>query len=233
MNERDHDNFDEFAKEYQNIINGTLKISGAERNYFSEYKIKELLRYERQDAQMTMLDFGCGDGNSVVYMRELFPNATLFGTDVSELSIEEANNKKIPSAQFKPYNGTVLPYADNSLDVAFTSMVFHHIAFEHHERLCKEIIRVLKPGGRFYLFEHNPNNPVTRKIVRECEFDHDAILLPSKYSKTLLKTAGFRSLGLTFTLFYPRHLVFRWLLWTERLLGWVPMGAQYFVRAIK
>lgn len=233
MEPRKHDNFDEFARDYDDVHAQTLDISGADRDYFSEYKIEEMARHEDVSSNLSMLDFGCGDGNSVKYMRKFFPKADLNGTDVSELSIKEADAKKIPGAKFKPYDAVTLPFEDNQLDVVFTSMVFHHISFDLHDGILKEIHRVLKPGGRFYIFEHNPLNPVTRKIVRECEFDHDAILLPHKYTNKMLDKGGFTSRNIWFTLFLPRHWIFRWALMTERLIQWLPIGAQYYVRAVK
>lgn len=233
MAERKHDNFDQFAKDYNEVHAKTLDMSGADRDYFSEYKIEEVARHEDVSSKLSMLDFGCGDGNSVKYMREYFPNADLFGTDVSEKSVEEAKAKNIPESQFKPYDGETLPFDNESMDVVFTSMVFHHISFDRHDALLGEIKRVLKPSGRFYIFEHNPLNPVTRKIVRECEFDHDAILLPHKYTNQMLDKGGFASRNIWFTLFLPRHWVFRWALFTERLIQWLPIGAQYYVRAVK
>jgi ubiquinone/menaquinone biosynthesis C-methylase UbiE len=233
METRKHDNFDEFARNYDDVHAETLDISGADRDYFSEYKIEEMARHEDVSSDLSILDFGCGDGNSVKYMRKHFPKADLNGTDVSEVSIEEADDKKITGAKFKSYDGVTLPFEDNQLDAVFTSMVFHHISFDLHDGILKEIHRILKPGGRFYIFEHNPLNPVTRKIVRECEFDHDAILLQHKYTNKMLDKAGFTSRNLWFTLFLPRHWVFRWALMAERLIQWLPLGAQYYVRAVK
>jgi trans-aconitate methyltransferase len=80
-----------------------------------------------------MRDFGCGDDTSVKYMREIFPNANLFGTDVSEKSVEETEQKEIPGAKFISYDGKTLPYGDNSMDIIFTPMVFHYINFERHD----------------------------------------------------------------------------------------------------
>jgi ubiquinone/menaquinone biosynthesis C-methylase UbiE len=233
MEPRKHDNFDEFARDYDEVHAETLDISGADRDYFSKYKIEEMARHEDVSANLKMLDFGCGDGNSVKYMREYFSKADLNGTDVSEKSIEEAKAKKIAGAKFTPYDGEALPFEDASMDVIFTSMVFHHISFDRHDALLAEIKRVLKPGGRFYIFEHNPLNPVTRKIVRECAFDDDAILLPHKYTNQMLDKGGFASRNIWFTLFLPRHWIFRWALITERLIQWLPIGAQYYVRAVK
>ncbi len=233
MESRKHDNFDQFARDYDEVHAETLDISGANRDYFSEYKIEEMSRHEDRSSSLSMVDFGCGDGNSVKYMREYFPNAELFGTDVSELSIEEATEKKVSRAIFKPYDGTSLPFDDESIDVVFTSMVFHHISFDRHEDLLAEIKRILKPNGRFYIFEHNPLNPVTRKIVRECAFDDEAILLPHTYTNKMLVKGAFTSQRTLFTLFLPRHKLFRWALKSERLIQWLPLGAQYYVRAVK
>lgn len=93
MEIRKHDNFDQFAKDYNQVHAETLNISGADRDYFSEYKIAEMTRHEDVASKVSILDFGCGDGNSVRYMRKYFPQAQLHGTDVSEMSIEEAKGK--------------------------------------------------------------------------------------------------------------------------------------------
>jgi len=233
MGDRKHDNFDEFAQDYDDVHAKTLNISGADRNYFSEYKIAEIARHELSSSPISVLDFGCGDGNSVKYMEEYFPSALLYGTDVSSLSINEAREKNIRNARFFNYNGISLPFEEESFDVVFTSMVFHHINFSLHKKVLSEIFRVLKPGGRFYIFEHNPLNPMTQKIVRECAFDHDAVLLPHRYTEKLLVDRGFRLAEVRFTLFFPRHGVFRWLFPTERYLEKFPFGAQYYFRSVK
>ena len=36
---------------------------------------------------------------------------------------------------------------------------------------------MLSEKGNIFITEHNPYNPVTRKIVSECAYDKDAILL--------------------------------------------------------
>jgi hypothetical protein len=40
----------------------------------------------------------------------------------------------------------------------------------------------LKEDGHFIIFEHNPINPVTRHLVKNCPFDADAVLLSTKPS---------------------------------------------------
>ncbi|MCB9365162.1 MAG: class I SAM-dependent methyltransferase [Flavobacteriales bacterium] len=230
---REFDNFDEFAKDYRKTHDKSVELSGADSDYFSEYKIMELLKFEKADNSMKILDFGCGDGNSSKYIRKYFVNSEINGIDVSEQSIDEANKKKIENTIFQSFNGEKIPFEDNQFDIVFTSMVFHHIEHNLHENILNEIRRVLKPGGRFYNFEHNPNNPLTRKVVRECPFDEDAVLLKPSYHKVITTKSGLNIKNINFTLFLPRHKLFKPLLGLEKFLTWCPIGAQYYIRSIK
>ena len=54
----------------------------------------------------------------------------------------------------------------------------------------KTLYQRLAPGGAIVIFENNPFNPVTRKIVNDCPYDKDAILLKPSKLKTLLIDAG-------------------------------------------
>ena len=233
MTEREFDNFDEHAENYRDTHDKSVSLSGTDSDYFSEYKIIELLKFEDKNKELKVLDFGCGDGNSSFYIRKNFPNATIYGIDVSEASTKIAESKGVENASFKAYNGSEIPFEDGEFDVVFTSMVFHHIEHSLHDNILKDIYRVLKNGGRFYNFEHNPNNPLTRKVVRECEFDADAVLLKPSYNAAVTRKSGLKVNRLNYTLFFPRHKVFKIFLGLEKMLTWCPIGAQYYIRAIK
>jgi len=231
--EREFDNFDEHALNYRETHDKVVEISGADSDYFSEYKIIELLKFENPHKNLRILDFGCGDGNSSVFIRKHFPNANIFGIDISEESIRIAKEKKITNSNFNTFDGGIFPFKAEEFDIVFTSMVFHHIEYKLHQNVLQEIFRVLKNGGRFYNFEHNPNNPITRKVVRECEFDGDAVLLKPSYSKSITNNSGLKTEKLSYTLFFPRHKLFKIFLGLEKILTWCPIGAQYYIRAIK
>jgi len=69
--------------------------------------------------------------------------------------------------------------------------------------------------------------------VRECEFDVDAVLLKPSYNKKITNKSGLKTEKLNYTLFFPRHNLFKIFLGLEKMLSWCPIGAQYYIRAIK
>lgn len=221
------DNFDEFAKDYRHIHNENIKLTGADSHYFSEFKVKWLRDYYGQKTVTNILDLGAGDGTCLQYFSTYFPEANLFGIDVSDLSIDEAAAKQIPKSEVKVYDGQHIPYPDNCFDMILVATVMHHIRFELHDGLMQEALRVLKPGGKIFIVEHNPHNPVTMHMVNTCPFDEDAVLLKPGYTKKLLQKSGFQSVKNHFTLFFPRGGVFKAFHFLEKHLSWIPIGGQY------
>ncbi|RYF80104.1 MAG: class I SAM-dependent methyltransferase, partial [Chitinophagaceae bacterium] len=164
MDTRTFDDFDEFAMDYRAIHTANVQLSGADSFYFAEMKVKMLKAFESATS-LHVLDLGCGDGTTEVFMQQYFPSWLLKGIDVSAKSIESARNKALPSATFQWYDGTAIPAEENSMDIVFVAGVLHHVNYDLHLTILNEIKRVLKPGGRLYLFEHNPLNPVTKHLV--------------------------------------------------------------------
>ena len=232
MEERTFDQFDEFASDYRSIHTKNIALSGADSLYFAEHKVKQIEKFER-DENVRLLDIGCGDGASSFFFQRIFSSWQLEGIDVSEESIGAAKNRNIPSADFQVYNGLNVPFTDNSFDVVFIAAVLHHISFDLHYQLLQEIYRVLKPGGRLYVFEHNPLNPVTRHLVKTCVFDKNAKLLSHAYTLKLLERSGLNVIEKRFILFFPRKGLLSKLIGLEESLGWLPLGGQYFFRAVK
>ena len=103
---------------------------------------------------------------------------------------------------------------------------FHGLASERPS-LVEEIRRVTRPGGLVAIFEHNPWNPLTRKAVRDCPFDEDAVLLSRPEAKRLVRGAALDRVESPFIIFFPRQGELRDRI--ERRLAWLPLGAQYYV----
>lgn len=229
------DEFDKYSKNYRSVHDNNIKISGANSDYFSEYKVKIISDLENINIpnDIKILDLGCGDGNSLKYFRDYFPNALLYGLDISSASIDEAIKKNILNTIISTYNGVNIPYDFNSFDIVFLSGVIHHVPTNFRENLLAEIYRVLKTTGRLYIFEHNPFNPVTRKIVHECIFDENANLISASNLKSLLVKNGFKYNLIKYTVFFPKHKIFKLFNFIEEKITWIPLGGQYYIKSNK
>ena len=232
MGERTFDDFDEHAKDYRAVHTANVKLSGADSFYFAEMKVVLLQQYET-DKPLQVLDIGCGDGATALFMQKYFPQWRVKGIDVSQKSIAAAEAKNLTNADFQVYDGTAIPFADQHFDIVFIAGVLHHVDFGLHEKIVQGISRVLKNGGRLYLFEHNPLNPLTRYLVNTCVFDKDAKLLGNSYAKHIVKQSSLKIDSNKFIIFFPRKGLLSKLVFLEKYLQWLPLGGQYFIRAIK
>jgi ubiquinone/menaquinone biosynthesis C-methylase UbiE len=124
------------------------------------------------------------------------------------------------------YDGIELPFGDRSFDVVFAVSVFHHVPLGDRSALAHEIHRVLRPAGAFVIFEHNPRNPVTMRVVNNCDFDRDAILLNRRDCETLMASAGFQEIVTRYILTVPA--IGAALRAFDRLFSALPIGAQYY-----
>jgi ubiquinone/menaquinone biosynthesis C-methylase UbiE len=232
MSERSFDNFDEFAADYRNIHTQNVKLSGADSFYFAEMKVLLLKEFET-DQSLKILDIGCGDGATEVFMQQYFPSWQVMAIDISQRSIEAADKRKLSNTSFTVYDGKHVPFEDDSFDLVFMAGVLHHVAFHLHDGLINEISRVLKKDGRLYLYEHNPLNPLTKYLVKTCVFDKDAKLLQHGYASRLLNGNLLAVKNKNFIIFFPRKGILSKLIFLEKYLQWLPFGGQYFIRAGK
>jgi ubiquinone/menaquinone biosynthesis C-methylase UbiE len=229
----DEAEFDKFADEYRAMHAANIRLSGEQPEYFAEYKIADIaaeLARERVVAR-TALDFGAGVGYSVPFFARHLPAARVTCLDVSRKSLDLGEARHGAAAEFRHFDGRRIPYADGTFDVALASCVFHHIPHAEHIALLAEIRRVLTPGGRLFVFEHNPLNPLTRHAVNTCEFDEHAELVLAPTMKGRVRAAGFPTAAVRYRIFFPHAL--RGLRPLEAQLTWLPLGAQYYVLARK
>lgn len=222
--------FNEYAEDYEKILEDDLKFFGEENGYFAEYKVKIVKDNSNEQTPLRILEYGCGIGLNLRYFKKYFPDSELSGCDISEKSINIASQNN-PGINLFTISEVSLQQRTESFDLIFVSCVFHHIAPELRNDSIKKIKNLLKTGGELYIFEHNPFNPVTRKIVKDCIWDKDAILLKPSETISLMENAGLKITEKKFTLFFPAQLNF--LRPVEKILGNIPMGGQYYIRGIK
>jgi ubiquinone/menaquinone biosynthesis C-methylase UbiE len=226
----DDGRFDEYARTYDSTVQRAIGASGESVQFFAELKTQLMARSLGSEEPASILDFGCGIGNTTRALGTTFPNAIITGFDVSPESVSVAEGlTQFTSGRvrYATSSDNRLPFADASFDAAFTACVFHHIDERERAHWATELRRVLKPGRRLFLFEHNPYNPLTLRVVRNIPFDEGVVLLKPGYACALLQRAGFATSSPWYYFFFPSPL--RVLRPIEPMLKRLPVGAQYFI----
>jgi SAM-dependent methyltransferase len=223
--------FDAYSDSYNEAVNSVIDFSGLTVDFFTKIKadyVNQVIAERFNNAgQINVLDVGCGVGNSLsllVGTRGRRARVSFAGVDVSEACIATAR-AITPVVEYATYDGVHLPYPNESVDLTFAICVFHHVPLVDRLPLAGDIRRVLKPGGVFLIFEHNPRNPLTLHIVNHCAFDKNAILLRNVETETLMREAGLQQVSTRFILTVPpAGSVLRRV---DQMFSRFPFGAQY------
>lgn len=219
--------FDDYTDNYNSLLRESTGFFTESEAYFARYKV-DILRREVPTTPKRLLEYGCGIGRNISYLRAAFPQATIIGSDISSASLEIAS-KENPGVDFFTEQAAI--DAGDPYEVIFIAGVFHHIPVKERADVMKTLYQRLTPGGTVVIFEHNPFNPVTRRIVNDCPYDRDAVLLRPSELKALLEGAGLPVRRSAYCLFVPPSLAA--LLPLETKLGWLPLGGQYWVKATR
>ena len=152
------------------------------------YHIQELLllNYFERSNFSRVLEFGCGFGRHLHYLREI-PNLEVFGYDQSESITGSILKWAEPEwvAQYIKVGepNSSLPYPDQYFDAVFTTSVLIHIPPEDVVGVIKELIRVAKyqiihqePAPDYEVFQeakegcwHHDLMEIYRSINQSCE----------------------------------------------------------------
>ena len=118
-----------------------------------------------------IVEVGSGEGYGTNLLSE--SAARVVGLDIDEATVEHASEKYASDkVRFALYDGSAIPFADDSFDLAVSFQVIEHIRDDAGH--VAEICRILKPGGILVLTTPNRNyrlhpgqKPWNRFHVRE------------------------------------------------------------------
>ncbi len=99
----------------------------------------------------TILEFGYGTGQNIILAHQRNEKIALKGLDIdpkAKAIAEGKINKLGLDIKLNLYDGHIFPYADNTFDKVFSSLVFHQLDQDTKLSSLKEIYRVLKPDGQ-------------------------------------------------------------------------------------
>jgi ubiquinone/menaquinone biosynthesis C-methylase UbiE len=152
---------------------------------------------------MRLIDCGCGPGSITVDLAQAVESGETIGIDVREEAVVQgrmlARQRGVSKVEFLVASIYQLPFADGSVDAAFTSAVLQHLTAPL--AALREIRRVLKPGGVIGIADGSstitfryPTNPALemwdqlRRLERQHNTGRASDMLPLR---ALLREAGF------------------------------------------
>lgn len=176
--------FDRIAAEYDESLPA----------HVVEHYLDKRVRYVRADCPPGAgLDVGCGTG--VLAQRLASAGFEMSGLDPSE-GMLEVLARRAPDVRAVRASGTEIPFEDASFDLVTSVATLHHIAAPAAiATTLAELVRVLRPGGRIVVWDHNPRNPYWKRLMaRVPQDDGSERLVPEAEVLGGLRAAGGRVL---------------------------------------
>ena len=144
--------FYETSQTYKNLLDAH------DENYLRHY-VDLVIRYAPKDSKI--LDLGCGNGISSRLLNRA--GFDVVGTDISPLFLEDARNWESlhdkPKLRYQVCDVLELPFEDESFDVICSNELIEHLP--DVETALKEMVRVVRKGGRVVLSGPNLCSPLT------------------------------------------------------------------------
>jgi ubiquinone/menaquinone biosynthesis C-methylase UbiE len=123
------------------------------------------------------LDIGCGRGDNAIMLAMTGCDVT--GIDLSEIAVSDARAKAAElHVNVNFVVGDVLRmdqlFKESEFDVVIDSFLFHTFKDEERPIFAKQVYRVLKPGGKYFMLcfsDKDPAGPGPRRISK-AEIEH-------------------------------------------------------------
>ncbi|MBF0483574.1 MAG: class I SAM-dependent methyltransferase [Candidatus Omnitrophica bacterium] len=128
-------------------------------NEWGKYPPEELIRfvarnyYQAQDrSQVKFLEVGSGTGANLWYLaREGFSVTGIDGSSVACQRAQERLSMEHLTGEFVTGDIVKLPFQDRIFDCVIDQECIYANTYADSKKIIKEIFRVLKPGGRFFM----------------------------------------------------------------------------------
>ncbi len=146
--------FDTVAPTYDRL--NRIMTAGLDRRW-RHHAVSQLSVFS---SHLSVLDVACGTGDMMVELTKY--GYTVTGVDLSEEMLAVAKRKTAGwQPAYQVADAEHLPFGDASFDAV--TCAFGVRNFVHLEQGLKEMVRVLKPGGRMAILElATPDNPFIR-----------------------------------------------------------------------
>ena len=155
------DHFDEVAAVYDESLPG----------HVVEHYLAKRARFvaDTVPPPARVLDVGCGTGALAERLEGQGYDVT--GLDPSEGMLAVMRDRA-PAVTAVCASATEMPFEAGEFDLSVSVATMHHIADpEGVSRALWEMVRVVRPGGRVIVWDHNPRNPYWPYLMRRVPQD--------------------------------------------------------------
>lgn len=186
---------------YNYILNSPSESERLEsQSQLPLYDFRSELKGIRVGNGFQILDAGCGTGLITRHLAAQFPQAQLFGCDMSEERLEFARQKSLSlgNTSFSREDLSALNYSNHYFDLVICRYVIQHIPVIVRATVFEELFRCLKPGGQIRIVDFDGTflnlfprstfvDGVLERLKTECPID----LTVGRKIKSLLTNVGF------------------------------------------
>jgi len=176
--------YDKVAKEYAETFSGEHEKKPKDQEILRRFSIEIGIR-------RPVWDFGCGPGQTTEYLKNL--GIEISGLDLSEKILGQARSIH-PELQFRRGNILELEFENDSIAgvVAFYAIV--HFSKEQVDLSCREIFRVLQPGGIFLFTYHIGEETIQVEEFLGKKVNIDFMFFNANFILNCLKKNGFEKI---------------------------------------
>ncbi len=142
-----------------------------------------------------VLDVGCGSGNlTLTASKYIGKTGSVNGIDASPEMIEVARKKARRTGSDTHFDVELIeriPYPEATFDVVISRLMIHHLPDDLKRQAFTEVLRVLRPGGLFFIADFNrPSNPILAHVALAM-IGHGMMQTDINKLPPMLKEAGF------------------------------------------
>ncbi len=133
----------------------------------SEAWVRQAMVDAIQARPRRILDLGCGTGSSTILLKQAFPQAEVFGIDLSPYMLVVAENKAQKAGldiQWRHANAEQTGFPADSFDLITISLLFHETPPAVSRKILRECHRLLTVGGEVIVLDGS------QKILRQTEW---------------------------------------------------------------